>query len=381
MSELTDPKLQENEIISFLRKRDYRFVRELGQGACGKTVLLYDDQIEEYFVCKKYLPYSESQRETLFSNFVREIKLLHQIHHPNVVRVFNYYLYPENFAGYILMEFVDGSDIEEFAKKRPEQANELFLQAITGFAYLEHSGVLHRDIRPGNLLVRADGKLKIIDLGFGKRIRATADFAKSITLNWWCPPPSEFSEGRYDFATEVYFVGKLFERIIQDTGISHFKFTDALGGMCQHDAFPRTQSFGEVERIIQSDQFFEIGFREEELQVYRAFADSISQHIAKIESGAKYVDDADRMQMQLNDAYRGFMLEEYVPDAAVVLRCLVVGIYHYRKAGFPTSCVRDFVRLLKTSTSEQRRIIIANLHTKLNALPRYSQLEDDDVPF
>jgi serine/threonine-protein kinase len=54
---LTDPKVQENEVISFLRKRDYRFVRELGQGACGKTVLLYDDQIEEYFVCKKYLPY------------------------------------------------------------------------------------------------------------------------------------------------------------------------------------------------------------------------------------------------------------------------------------------------------------------------------------
>jgi serine/threonine-protein kinase len=89
--------MQENQVVSFLRKRDYRFVRELGQGACGKTILLRDDQIDEYFVCKKYLPYSESQRESLFTNFVREIKLLHQIHHPNVVRVFNYYLYPELF--------------------------------------------------------------------------------------------------------------------------------------------------------------------------------------------------------------------------------------------------------------------------------------------
>ncbi|MBZ5499958.1 MAG: hypothetical protein LAP85_26470 [Acidobacteriia bacterium] len=78
--------IPKDTIIEFLRKRDYRLVRELGRGACGKTVLLHDDQIDENFVCKKYLPFSESNRQQLFSNFVREIKLLHQIQHPNVVR-------------------------------------------------------------------------------------------------------------------------------------------------------------------------------------------------------------------------------------------------------------------------------------------------------
>jgi serine/threonine protein kinase len=116
---MTTPRIQQDGLVSFLRKRDYKIIRELGQGACGKTVLLYDDEIQEYFVCKKYVPYSETEREALFKNFVVEIKLLHQIHHPNVVRIFNYYLYPQSRAGYILMEFVDGSDIEEFAKKYP----------------------------------------------------------------------------------------------------------------------------------------------------------------------------------------------------------------------------------------------------------------------
>jgi eukaryotic-like serine/threonine-protein kinase len=83
---LTQRHTQQDDVISFLRKRDYKFVRELGQGACGRTVLLYDDQIDEHFVCKKYVPFSESQREILFSNFVRELKLLHQVHHANVVR-------------------------------------------------------------------------------------------------------------------------------------------------------------------------------------------------------------------------------------------------------------------------------------------------------
>jgi hypothetical protein len=118
-----------------------------------------------------------------------------------------------------------------------------------------------------------------------------------------------------------------------------------------------------VETTIQSDQFFEIGFSDEQLQVYRAFADLVFQHVAKIESGAKYSDDVERLQAQLNDAYRSFMLEEFVPEPAVVVRTLLVGNFYIKRLNFPTARVRDFVKLLKTSTSEQRRIIVANLHT------------------
>ena len=50
----------QDKIVEFLRQRDYKFVKELGQGACGKTVLLHDDMNDEYFVCKKYCPFSET---------------------------------------------------------------------------------------------------------------------------------------------------------------------------------------------------------------------------------------------------------------------------------------------------------------------------------
>ena len=204
----------EEKIIQFLRTRDYRFIKELGQGACGKTVLLHDDLINERFVCKKYVPLAEADRQTLCSNFVREIKLLHQVAHRNVVRVFNYYLYPRELAGFILMEFVEGADIEEYLAEFPEKINELFLQVVNGFSYLEGNNILHRDIRPQNILVRNDGIVKIIDLGFGKLIENSRDFDKSISLNWWCEPPKEFGDGVYDFSTEVYFVWNLFSQII-----------------------------------------------------------------------------------------------------------------------------------------------------------------------
>ena len=64
-------------IIEFVRKKDLVFTKELGQGACGKTVLLRDETVEEHFVCKKFAPIHEPLREELFRNFIREIKLLH----------------------------------------------------------------------------------------------------------------------------------------------------------------------------------------------------------------------------------------------------------------------------------------------------------------
>jgi len=176
-------KTVQDYIIKFIRRRDYQFVRELGQGACGRTVLLYDDQIEEHFVCKKFTPYSEENRQELFSNFVRETKLLHQVHHENVLRVFNYYLYPTEYTGFILMEFVEGADVEDYLSEFPEMINEVFLQAISGFHYLQAHNILHRDIRPANLMVHVDGTVKIIDFGFGKQIQDSKDFEKSVSLN------------------------------------------------------------------------------------------------------------------------------------------------------------------------------------------------------
>ena len=134
--------------IIFLRKRDYRFVRELGAGACGRTVLLQDPEIDEHFVCKKYAPASETWRERLFTNFLNEIKVLHRVYHRNVVRVFNYYVYKDRHAGYIVMEYIEGTDLHAFLAQHPEEAGSIFAQVIAGFRHLEENRILHRDIRP-----------------------------------------------------------------------------------------------------------------------------------------------------------------------------------------------------------------------------------------
>lgn len=373
----------QNEILPFIQKREYRLVKELGQGACGKTVLLHDETIDEFYVCKKYTPYAEGERLELYQGFVREIKLLYQVHHENVVRVYNHYLYPKEYAGFILMEYIEGETIDKHVAKAPEKINELFQQAISGFAYLTRCRILHRDIRFYNLMVRNDGRLKIIDLGFGKRIATKTDFDKSISLNWWCQTPNEFGESQYDFCTEVYFVGRLFERLLQDNDIQHFKYITTLREMCDVDPSNRIQSFEEVETQIQADRLPNLGFGPDEMTAYRSFADALNNHISKIDKDADYVEDAQVIQSSLVDAYNSCMLEEFVPDPSLIVRCFLRGTYYFnRNSSIEVSAVRDFLQLIRSITTEKRRIVLANLHTRLNSLPRQTALsEDDEIPF
>lgn len=374
-----------DNVIEFVRKRNYVLVRELGQGACGKTVLLRDDVINELFVCKKYSPYYEEHKQEFFDNFLREIKLLHDVYHQNVVRVFNYHLYPEKLTGYILMEYVDGSDLDEYARKNPSAIADIFNQTIKGFCHLESRSILHRDIRPMNLMVTTDGTVKIIDLGFGKRVEVENDFDKSISLNWWCEPPSEFSEKSYNFATEVYFVGKLFERVVQDLSIEDFQYRSVVRKMCQIDPENRFASFLDVEREVLSNRLSEIVFFGQELNSYRAFANSLTKHVAKIENGTKYTDDHEKIVSRLESAYRNVMLEDEAPDCASVLRCFLDGGFKYYKSGFEVSCIKNFISLMKSSNDEKRRIILANIQSRLDAIERYEPKKvgdfDDDIPF
>lgn len=373
-----------DDVVTFVRTRDYKLVRELGSGACGTTVLLHDSDIDAHFVCKKYTPHSEGVRAELFAHFVKEVRLLHNVYHENLVRVYNHYLYPTRLTGYILMEYIEGLEIDDFVARNPDKVSDLFLQALQGFAYLERQGILHRDVRPGNLMVRSDGVLKIIDLGFGKHVETAGDFAKSISLNWWCEPPIDFDGNVYNFSTEVYFVGKLFDGLIRDHNIEGFAFPRILADMCKRDPSRRPTGFLEIATQIRSDQFPQLDFTDAELAAYRAFAEAVSKHITKLHEGAKFVDDPGKIIKDLGTVYRGMLLEQNVPDAATVTRCFVSGIYYYVKQGMPVAVVRDFLHLLRAASPEKARVIIANLNTRLAAIPRYSPTppgSEDDVPF
>lgn len=373
-----------DEILTFTRQQQYEFVRELGQGACGKTLLLRDASIDDFFVCKKFSPVQDNDRESLYTGFIREIKLLRNLLHPNVVRVFNQYLYPERLTGYLFMEFVDGVDIGDYLSSHPDRANDVFLQVIRGFSYIQKSAVLHRDIRKGNILVNKDGLVKIIDFGFGKRIESKDDFEKSLSINWCGEFPDEFAQGRYDFATEVYFVGRLFERLIKDRAISDFEYIAVLRDMCQVDPLRRINGFSNV--ILETGRSKATtttkieAFSEEYRYMYQEFSDAAFRQLNHLYTGAKIEANVEKMERRLSEVYASCMLEVEVPDARLVLNCLIDGDYSYRQRGFSVSCLKKFLDLLAVLRIEQKRVVSVNLQTKLSAVGMIDH-SDDDIPF
>ena len=372
----------QEKIVEFVRKKDFQLVQELGQGSFGRTVLLYDSAINENFVCKKYSPIHKEHKDEHYKNFVQEIKFLYLVNHPNIVRVFNYYLYPEIKTGYIIMEHVKGQDIEEHLKKRPENVNQLFVQAVEGFAYLERNNLLHRDIRSQNIMVGENASVKIIDFGFGKRALKAEDFGKSISLNWQVELPNEFKNKIYDFRTEVYFVGKLFERLIRENQLEHFEYKSILNNMCQIEPSSRSKSFAEVRSKIHSNEFMGIEFSDDERQSYREFSSSISRVLTKLEVGVKYFDEIDKIQLRLEDLHQKVMLEDCLPDNTALTRCFINGTYYYSKnESIEVACLEKFIRLLRGSTKEKKNIILSNIHSRLDAIDRKTPKLDDEVPF
>lgn len=366
--------------IEFLRTKDYKYIKEIGQGGTGRTVLLLDEQINEHFVCKKYSPFYKKDKEEYYKNFVSEIKLLHLIYHKNLVRVFNYYLYPENVTGYILMEFIEGTPINQYLKTNPDQLNSIFIQTVSAFRHLEENGILHRDIRPENIMVSNNGIVKVIDFGFGKQINFDNDFDKSISINWRYTAPKDFKLKIYDFKTEIYFIGKLFEEIIQENGLQNFAYSNALLSMIKLNYEERIKSFFDVDRIVISEDSNNIKFTDEERNVYQRFATPLSCLFSKIELSAEYLSNMDILIQSLEEIYKNSMLEELVQNPSAVARVFVRGQYYYnQKKTINIYELKDFLQLIKSGSPDKKRIILNNLWQRLDSIKRYDS--GDELPF
>ena len=186
------------------------------------------------------------------------------------------------------MEYIEGSDISDFVQRKPEAINSIFEQTITGFKYLEELNILHRDIRESNILITNDGVVKIIDFGFGKKIIFSDDLDKSVSLNWWCEIPNEFSEKKYGKETEVYFVGKLFFNLLQQNNIEKFSYYSELKSMVELNPINRIKSFSSLETIIAEKNKLLDFFTQEEKDKYKQFANSLIKIISKIEDNTVY---------------------------------------------------------------------------------------------
>lgn len=177
--------VSEHEILSLLTPSEspgemgklgrYRILGELGAGAMG-CVFRAMHPVMERVVALKVMSRKLLGDPAAVARFHREVKAISRLHHPNIVAA-----HDADVAGdlhFLVMEYVDGIDLARLAQRRGPLpytlAANYIRQAALGLQHAHELGMIHRDIKPGNLLLTRDGHIKLLDLGLARMVHESS---------------------------------------------------------------------------------------------------------------------------------------------------------------------------------------------------------------
>jgi hypothetical protein len=144
----------------------YRIVSLLGRGGMGE-VYRANDLLLGQTMALKFLPVQLTTDESTLSRFRNEVRIARQVSHPNVCRVYD--IGEAEGSTYLSMEYVDGEDLASLLRRigrlRQDKALEIARQLCAGLAAAHDKGVVHRDLKPGNIMLDGQGQLRITDFG------------------------------------------------------------------------------------------------------------------------------------------------------------------------------------------------------------------------
>ncbi|HET7807664.1 MAG TPA: protein kinase [Gaiellaceae bacterium] len=191
----------------------YRLERPLGHGGMGTVHLAHDVELDRP-VAVKLLAASLAGDEAFRRRFLREARVAARLSHPNVVAVYDAGE-TEDGLPYIVMEYVDGATLEGRGPLPPAEAVGLALQACHGLAHAHEHGLVHRDVKPHNLLLRSDGTLKVADFGIARAAEATALTQVGTVLGTAAYLAPEQAAGEaVTPATDVYALGAVLYELL-----------------------------------------------------------------------------------------------------------------------------------------------------------------------
>jgi serine/threonine-protein kinase len=149
----------------------YRLERRLGIGGMSTVQLAFDERLQRY-VAVKLLAEHLADDESFVSRFRREALAAARLVHPNIVQVFDFGFDKTAHQHFIVMEHVSGQSCAELLRDRGhlevDEAVSIITQACRGLDYAHRNGVVHRDVKPGNLLVADTGVVKLADFGIAR---------------------------------------------------------------------------------------------------------------------------------------------------------------------------------------------------------------------
>ncbi len=229
----------------------FRVGRKLGQGGMGAVYEAWDASLDRP-VAIKMLRDDVTRRADQTERFLREARAQAKLNHPNVVHIYYIGRRPSAADGdgalYFAMERIEGESLEDLVDRDerldPETARNYMLQVARGLRAAVRAGIIHRDVKPSNLLVDAsDGYVKIADFGLAKPIAEDVKITQegAIVGSPLYMSPEQARNEEVDHRSDMYSLGATFFQLL--TGRPPFEGSTALAVVAQHlqDAPPRVR--------------------------------------------------------------------------------------------------------------------------------------------
>lgn len=208
----------------------YTIEAKIGEGGFGITYKAIQNGLNRVVCIKEYFPAGKCTRATkkntvfvqgtseqVFEKyrqaFVREAKMLATLHHPNIVEVLD--VFDENNTSYMVMTFVKGKSLQQIVETRgklpyPETVNYI-AQITNAVGYIHNHHILHRDIKPDNIMITADFKAILIDFGSAREFEQDkTQVHTSMLTHGYAPTEQYTANSRKGSYTDIYAIGATF---------------------------------------------------------------------------------------------------------------------------------------------------------------------------
>ena len=212
---------------TLLKNGKYKIIKKLGQGGFGITYLAEDTTegrkvvIKELFLqqCvrnpkdgKTVVLTSQKERvrfQKAKERMEKEAQVLKVINHPNVVKAYD--SFEENGTYYIVLEYIEGESLKDRIKKegklKEKEAKNIFEKILSGLKAIHTIGIAHRDVKPDNVLITKEGKVKLIDFGTVTDIDTKSREITQIQSAGYTPVEINYAKAKVTPAYDIYSAG------------------------------------------------------------------------------------------------------------------------------------------------------------------------------
>lgn len=205
----------------------YGIEKEIGRGGMGVVYLARDTQLDRP-VALKFLGSMMDDSQELRQRFLREAKAAAKVSHPNIVSIYD--IGTQEGGAYIAMEYVEGANLHRYVSEKgrmsAREAVNVTLQVCSALHAIHQAGIVHRDIKPDNVLIARGGLVKVMDFGLAK-VRDARLTASNVVMGTPCYMSPEQVRGQdADVRSDIYSLGLVLYEML--TGRMVFQGGDVL---------------------------------------------------------------------------------------------------------------------------------------------------------